>query len=108
MKMARMIPENVSGFVEDEQEEEEEEQEEEEEEFRLYSCVNNRIDTHCVEFGSDDASSQSDKFFKLSVNLRPFMDLLIESFPKKQTIGCLFEKCSDQSDVTIQEVVEFV
>merc|ERR1712154_452149 len=89
----------------------EEEEEEEEGEFRLYSCINNDVKMHCVEFEDDPNGKRSrQNFVKLPLYLRPAIDLLIVSFPKGQTVRKLVEECGQRSEsmVTMPEMQEFV
>ena len=78
-----------------------------EEEFRLYSCLLNDVKTHCVEF-EDEAKGKNEGFVKLPMYLRPAIDLLINSYPKGQTVRALVAKCSEHSVVTLPEIQEFV
>eukprot|EP01084_Bolivina_argentea_P274750 468381_1 len=74
--------------------------------FRLYSCVNNDISTHCVEF--KDEPKRNDGFIRLPMNLRPVIDMLINEFPKKIVIKELFNKCSEECVIELDEVNEFI
>ncbi len=104
---------NISSFVNDSASEDEEEEvnvsenESEMEWFRLYSCVDNDVNTHCVEF-EDESKNAKKSFIQLPMNLRPVLDALIHAFPKKQSIQDLFDKASEDCVVSLEEVIEFV
>eukprot|EP01083_Nonionella_stella_P065060 170133_1 len=108
---------NVASFVDDSQDESEQdgqditregnEDMEEDGEFRLYSCLHNSVDTHCVEF-ADAPKNDEHSYIKLPMYLRPVVDVLIRSYPKKQTIKALYDACSEESIVTLQEIQELV
>eukprot|EP00483_Globobulimina_turgida_P005615 UN05625 len=85
-----------------------EEEEYDDEEFRLYSCIDNDKSRHCVEFMDEENDELNNSFIKLPMNLRPAIDILINTFPKKQTIKQLFDKSSECCIITLDEILEFI
>jgi len=98
----------VATFMDDDEDEEDDETAEEEQgEFRLYTCINNDVNTHCVEF-TDDAKGDNGKYVKLPMFLRPVVDRLIHAFPEFITLKELVDRCKEETPVTLPEIEVFL
>ena len=72
---------------------------------RLYTCTNNPVSEHCVEFKGKGVHKDGKDYLRFPQYLRPAMDELIQAYPKPMNILQLAKVSSTQTDLTPKELI---
>ncbi len=98
----------MKGFDEIEREESDED-DDEIEYFRIYTCTNNPVMEHCVEFQGKDQHREGRDYSRFPMFLRVAIDVLITAYPKPMPVLEIAKECGAAEEMlTAKQLIDFV
>ena len=77
--------------------------------FRIYTCTNNPVVEHCVEYAGKSEHQKGKDYNRFPMYLRSAIDLLIRSYPLPMPVLEVAKKCSAEEELlTAKQLIEFI